>query len=111
MSHLIPILLRVGILFYQYLNTVGGHGGIGRRAGFRFQWATVQVQVLLSARINKAVHGISMDSLFYLIGNYSEFPIKQKRSAMDAHSRVRYMLHKCNRARREHVASNMLFYM
>ena len=29
---------------------------------------------------------------------------------MDAHSRVRYMLHKCNRARREHVASNMLFY-
>ena len=25
-------------------------------------------------------------------------------------SRVRYMLHKCNRARREHVASNMLFY-
>ncbi len=30
---------------------------------------------------------------------------------MDAHSRVRYMLHKCNRARREHVASNMLFYI
>ena len=26
-----------------------GHGGIGRRAGFRFQWATVQVQVLLAA--------------------------------------------------------------
>ena len=24
-----------------------GYGGIGRRAGFRFQWATVQVQVLL----------------------------------------------------------------
>ena len=27
----------------------GGYGGIGRRAGFRFQWETVQVQVLLSA--------------------------------------------------------------
>ena len=27
---------------------------------------------------------------------------------MDAHSRDRNMLHKCNRARREHVASNML---
>ena len=26
-----------------------GYGGIGRRAGFRFQWATMQVQVLLSA--------------------------------------------------------------
>ena len=26
-----------------------GHGGIGRRAGFRFQWETVQVQVLLAA--------------------------------------------------------------
>ena len=26
-----------------------GCGGIGRRAGFRFQWATVQVRVLSSA--------------------------------------------------------------
>ena len=26
-----------------------GYGGIGRRAGFRFQWETVQVQILLSA--------------------------------------------------------------
>ena len=26
-----------------------GYGGIGRRAGFRFRWATVQVQILLSA--------------------------------------------------------------
>ena len=26
-----------------------GYGGIGRRAGFRFLWATVQVQLLLSA--------------------------------------------------------------
>ena len=26
-----------------------GYGGIGRHAGFRFQWATVQVQVLLPA--------------------------------------------------------------
>ena len=30
---------------------VGGYGGIGRRAGFRFQWETVQVRVLLSAEI------------------------------------------------------------
>ncbi len=29
---------------------------------------------------------------------------------MDAHSRVRYMLHKCNRARRENAASGILFY-
>ena len=28
---------------------MSGYGGIGRRAGFRFQWATVQVQILLSA--------------------------------------------------------------
>ena len=28
---------------------ISGYGGIGRRAGFRFQWETVQVQVLLSA--------------------------------------------------------------
>ena len=27
----------------------GGHGGIGRRARFRFWWETVQVRVLLSA--------------------------------------------------------------
>ena len=26
-----------------------GHGGIGRHAGFRFQWETMQVRVLLSA--------------------------------------------------------------
>ena len=31
----------------------GGYGGIGRRAGFRYQWATVQVQVLLSAVIKR----------------------------------------------------------
>ena len=31
------------------LRRTGGYGGIGRRAGFRFQWETVQVQVLLSA--------------------------------------------------------------
>ena len=30
---------------------------------------------------------------------------------MDAHSRVWYLLHKCNRARRKHVASNMLIYI
>ncbi len=30
-----------------------GYGGIGRRAGFRFLWATVQVQLLLSAPIKK----------------------------------------------------------
>ena len=52
MSHLIPILCRMGILFF-YGTAMGGYGGIGRRAGFRFQWATVQVQVLLSAAVKK----------------------------------------------------------
>lgn len=28
---------------------IGGYGGIGRRARFRFWWETVQVQVLLTA--------------------------------------------------------------
>ena len=32
---------------------LSGYGGIGRRAGFRFQWATVQVQVLLSALVKR----------------------------------------------------------
>ena len=40
---------------------VGGYGGIGRRAGFRFQWETVQVRLLLSA--GKAAHSIA--SFFY----------------------------------------------
>ena len=30
-----------------YCQSVCGHGGIGRRARFRFKWETVQVQVLL----------------------------------------------------------------
>ncbi len=30
---------------------------------------------------------------------------------MDAHSHDRNMLHKCNRARRENVASDILFYI
>ena len=30
---------------------IGGHGGIGRRAGFRCQWATVWVRVPLAAVI------------------------------------------------------------
>ena len=30
-------------------NKICGYGGIGRRAGFRFQWETVQVQLLLAA--------------------------------------------------------------
>ena len=33
--------------------TLCGYGGIGRRAGFRFLWATVQVQLLLSAPIER----------------------------------------------------------
>ena len=33
----------------QGLPEIRGYGGIGRHAGFRFQWATVQVQVLLPA--------------------------------------------------------------
>ena len=46
-----PCLIQVPILLMESreLYFAGGYGGIGRRAGFRFQWATVQVQVLLPA--------------------------------------------------------------
>ena len=37
-----------------YFSFLCEHGGIGRRAGFRFQWETVQVQVLLLAVMVKA---------------------------------------------------------
>ena len=40
-SHQKPLILSGFIIC--------GYGGTGRRAGFRFQWATMQVQVLLSA--------------------------------------------------------------
>ena len=32
---------------------MGGRGGIGRRAGFRFRWETMQVRVLSSAEISR----------------------------------------------------------
>ena len=38
---------RGGAIGYNELDC--GHGGIGRRARFRFWWETVQVQVLLPA--------------------------------------------------------------
>ncbi len=34
---------------YGIMHPIRGHGGIGRRDGFRIRWATVQVQVLLPA--------------------------------------------------------------
>ncbi len=38
------------------IDAMCGYGGIGRRAGFRFQWETVQVQVLLATpNANKRV--------------------------------------------------------
>ena len=37
------------LLRLQWVFFIRGYGGIGRHAGFRFQWATVQVQVLLPA--------------------------------------------------------------
>ena len=37
-----------------------------------------------------------------------KFPYHKKRSAMDAHSRDRNILHKCKRARRENVAHDIL---
>ena len=46
---------------------------------------------------------------FYIKGDLSGFSLIQKRSAMDAHSREMRMLHKCNRARRQNVASDILF--
>jgi len=39
-----------------------------------------------------------------------KFLYHKKRSAMDAHSRDRNMLHKLGRARRENVASDILFF-
>ena len=37
------------LLRLQWVFFIRGYGGIGRHAGFRFQWATVQVQILLPA--------------------------------------------------------------
>ena len=42
-------ILRVRIEILVNSGFLSGHGGIGRRARFRFWWETVQVQVLLSA--------------------------------------------------------------
>ncbi len=55
----------MGILFF-YGTAMGGYGGIGRRAGFRFQWATVQVQVLLSARKRRFMNYHEAPFLFVL---------------------------------------------
>ena len=49
---------RIGIF------VLSGYGGIGRRAGFRFQWATVQVQVLLSADLKSCLHSFA-NSFFH----------------------------------------------
>ena len=38
-------------LYYNAFREMRGYGGIGRRVGFRFRWATVQVQILLSASL------------------------------------------------------------
>ncbi len=35
--------------WYDFYSRLCGYGGTGRRAGFRFQWETVQVRFLLSA--------------------------------------------------------------
>ena len=40
-----PVAFAMGFFHKR----IRGYGGIGRHAGFRFQWATVQVQVLLPA--------------------------------------------------------------
>ena len=50
------------ILIYNKIQSCG-YGGIGRRAGFRFQWATVQVQILLPApRIRALLLGLLLFS-------------------------------------------------
>jgi len=46
--------------------------------------------------------------LFCVIEIALQFLLHKKRSAMDGHSRVMKMLHKCNRARRENAASGIL---
>ena len=44
-----PVTIRRFLFFRTSLILSRGHGGIGRRAGFRFQWETMQVRVLLTA--------------------------------------------------------------
>ena len=45
-------------------NVFCGYGGTGRRAGFRFQWETVEVQILLAApkKANRSFY----EDLFFL---------------------------------------------
>ena len=49
-----------------------GYGGIGRRAGFRFQWETVQVQVLLSAAKRYLEELNDSSRYFFCISHYAE---------------------------------------
>ena len=49
-----------------------GYGGIGRHAGFRFQWATVQVRILLPAFANFE-KGSALEALPFLFFNFTLF--------------------------------------
>ena len=46
-------------------NVFCGYGGTGRRAGFRFQWETVEVQILLAAPIPTKANQSFYDDLFF----------------------------------------------
>ena len=50
-----------------------GYGGIGRRAGFRFLWATVQVQLLLSAPSHNSLNFFTVKRMFGLFCYIQEF--------------------------------------
>ena len=51
---------------YGILQILCGYGGIGRRAGFRFQFERVQVQLLLSAPKLLNIRKIWMFSNFFI---------------------------------------------
>ena len=55
------------LLLLQWVLFIRGYGGIGRHAGFRFQWATVQVQVLLPAPASEGLRSAcpAAESFFF----------------------------------------------
>lgn len=52
---------------------IGGYGGIGRRVGFRFRWATVQVQLLLPAPSLNSLNFFTVGKKFGLFCFIDEF--------------------------------------
>ena len=53
------------VLKFICLSQICGYGGIGRRAGFRFRWATVQVRPLLP--VPKKHNGFDINHCAFLL--------------------------------------------